>query len=230
MRVHCPEANSVHAAMQRVCEDLASLDEQIAGWSLETYHREIERYGGAAAIAHAESIFCADSAMVIRFLQQTLPGPEREELRPLLGLASLNRLMDDFQLSDQTRERLLHRLRTAYRGELGGDRDLERSLSSRFRIERPAIEGALKGSRPEIQRLLELRCQQTKTPIAELRRLDAAGRLNQSLESVIESILHLSADRMFPLALREHELLAYDFLARMHRSAVARARRQGEVA
>jgi thiopeptide-type bacteriocin biosynthesis protein len=60
-------------------------------------------------------------------------------------------------------------------------------------------------------------------PIAErLRALDQAGRLASSLQSIVGSFVHMSANRLFRSSARAQELVLYDFILRATRSRQAR--------
>src|SRR5439155_12200241 len=49
----------LHAALQPLAEQRI-----VSGFRLDTYRREVERYGGPAAIEAVETIFCVDSDCV----------------------------------------------------------------------------------------------------------------------------------------------------------------------
>jgi thiopeptide-type bacteriocin biosynthesis protein len=63
------------------------------GVSLDTYEREVERYGGAAGIGIAETIFAADSVAVVELLALRNVGPW-DVPKPLLAAVSSHDLLE----------------------------------------------------------------------------------------------------------------------------------------
>ena len=63
-------------------------------FQLDTYEREVERYGGAAGIELAERLFCADSACAIDILGM-LDGDAGNDARWRLALRGIDQLLDD---------------------------------------------------------------------------------------------------------------------------------------
>ncbi len=66
--------------------------------------------------------------------------------------------------------------------------------------------------------------------LAELRRLETAGRLQMSIPDLALSYVHMHVNRMIRSAARAHELVIYDLLGRLHESQAARARGGGRPA
>src|SRR5204862_6197810 len=77
---------------------------------LDTYEREIERYGGPVGIELAERLFCADSACTVDILGM-LDGDAGNDARWRLALRGTDQLLDDLGLDLATRPQVMRRTR-----------------------------------------------------------------------------------------------------------------------
>jgi thiopeptide-type bacteriocin biosynthesis protein len=205
---------------------------QVWRMQLDTYEREVERYGGDEAIEACERIFQADSDAVLAILD-TLDGDEGADARWRIALAGVDRLLGDLAIEPPARLALVGRLRAGYGSELAVDAALERQLGEKYRKERLAIESLLSpdagADHPLAPALAALaaRSRAIAPHAAELRALAASGRLAGGLERVAASLVHMHANRLLHAAARAQELVLCDLLARAYTSREARARRAG---
>jgi thiopeptide-type bacteriocin biosynthesis protein len=123
---------------------------------------------------------------------------------------------------------LLARLRAGFGDEFRADQRLRGQLAERFRAERAALEG-LVAAKPEDDhplaaglRLLAERSARLAPVMDQFRALDADHGLTRPLPSIAASLVHMHLNRLLRSAQRAHELVIYDFLARMQRSLLAR--------
>jgi thiopeptide-type bacteriocin biosynthesis protein len=203
----------------------------LARVQLDTYQREIERYGGPEAMPFAEDIFFRDSQAVLGILE-LLEGDEGADARWRLTLRGMHDLLLDFGLCLDARLALVERLRADFGREHAVDAKVERALGERFRLERADIAALLVTSADAEHPL--------STALAFIARRSAAVRpsieaLDRTLapgarSGVIASLLHMHANRLLLSQQRSQELVLYDFLARHYRSELARARGRGQPA
>src|SRR5262249_59520570 len=78
------------------------------GFQLDTYEREVERYGGPEGIALAERLFHADSEAVLA-LAGRLPEDTRGDVRWRLALLGMDRLLDDLGFDPDSRRAIIRR-------------------------------------------------------------------------------------------------------------------------
>ncbi|MFP3941111.1 MAG: lantibiotic dehydratase [Thermoanaerobaculia bacterium] len=203
-------------------------------WALrfDTYRRETARYGGPAGIALAERLFAADSDAVLAIVA-TLEGEEGTDARWRLALLGAHRLLEDLGFDLEGRLRVATRLRESWTREFRADLRLKRQLGDRHRKERAAIEAVL-GRTPEAEAAygpgyaaFDRRSRELAPTVAELRRRDAAGRLEASVEQMAPSFLHMHANRLIRGEPRSHELVLYELLYRHYRAELGRARAKG---
>ena len=203
---------------------------------LDTYQRETERYGGPAAIDAVEGLFACDSDAVLAILD-LIAGDEGQSAAWQLTLAGIDQLWTDLGLSLDDRLAAAERART----NLGHEHDadgpsrtiIERALGQKFRGERLALEQLLDPAGRQDSPLapglevLDARSRAMAGPVQRLRAAEAAGQLDRPLHGFAWDLAHMYANRMLRVAARAQEMVLYDFLVRLYRSRVARARKGG---
>lgn len=186
---------------------------------LDTYEREVERYGGPEGIELAEQVFQADSECVLGILD-LYEGDSAMDARWRLALAGVDFLIGDLGLDGEARLELLRRLR---------DRsEHAHTLGERYRRERPRIEpliGPAEGVPQDLVQglaILQRRSEAIAPVAAGLRRLATEGRLLQPLETLALSFIHMHVNRLIRATANDHERVIYDFLARLYESRAIR--------
>jgi thiopeptide-type bacteriocin biosynthesis protein len=194
---------------------------------IDTYEREVERYGGAAGIVLAERLFYADSEAAL-----TLVGAVPPEDRWRLALQGCDQLLTDFGLDPAAKRAVVGAARHHLREELRPDAELRHGLGVRFRTEREALEGMLRSGPapafgPDVEAALVTRSVATRSAVAELRGEDRAGALGRPLDFLAGTLLHMHANRLLRSAARTQELLLHDFLCRLYDSSAFLSRGAG---
>ncbi|HXO27222.1 MAG TPA: thiopeptide-type bacteriocin biosynthesis protein, partial [Thermoanaerobaculia bacterium] len=206
---------------------------------LDTYEREVERYGGPFSIGLVERLFQADSDAVMEILDM-LEGDEGADVRWRLAFYGVDALLNDLGLDAEAKLSVLGRMRQGFAQEFTGPADgdgksakaLQVQLDQKFRAERPKLDPLLDaGGDPENSFAPALdvlgRRSRANAPILdELRRLEAAGKLQGRLTDMAVSLAHMHVNRFIRSAARAHEMVLYDFLFQTHRSRAARARKR----
>jgi thiopeptide-type bacteriocin biosynthesis protein len=194
---------------------------------LDTYEREVERYGGPEGVVLAEQVFHADSEAVLA-LAPLLAEDARGDVRWRLACAGIHRLLTDLGFDLEARRDLLHTARSAFAAEFQMDATLRHQIGARFRSERERL-GAILDSTPDADpqlapglEVLRRRSERLTPLVFELRALARSGRLSVPLQELALSYLHMHANRLLPSVHRAHELVLYSFLARLYESQSAR--------
>jgi thiopeptide-type bacteriocin biosynthesis protein len=196
---------------------------------LDTYEREVERYGGGEGIVLAERLFQADSEATAA-VADLLAEDGRGEMRWRLALVGMDLLLTDLGFDLDVKRAVLGRVRDAFAKEFHADVELKRQLGEKFRKERRELEalldpaGAGEGLPAAALAALRRRSEQVAPVAAELRAAAQSGRLTQPLEALAPSYLHMHANRVLRSAQRAQEMGLYDFLARVYESRSARGR------
>jgi class I lanthipeptide synthase len=195
---------------------------------IDTYEREIERYGGAEAIDLAEQLFWADSDAAIDLLRAIGSTGEAAHARWQLAAASVDRLLEDFDLDLDGRAELMHGLRERFGRELQVGGSLRRQLAAKYRQIREDLITLLEGSvEPDHPMGIALTAFAGRSSAARrvaqgLRALAHEGRLTTPITRIVESHVHMTLNRIFRADHRRHELVIYDFLTQVYRQRQAR--------
>jgi thiopeptide-type bacteriocin biosynthesis protein len=213
---------ALHAAAAPLLED-----GRLWRLQLDTYEREVERYGGSEGIVLAERLFQADSEAVLA-LAQELAEDGRGEMRWRLALVGMDLLLTDLGFNLNARRAVLGGVREAFAKEFLANAGLKRQLSEKFRKQRKELEGLVEPDGvaeclpAAALAALRRRSQHLRPVAAALRRAAAAGCLSQSLAELAPSYLHMHANRVLRSGQRAQEMVLYDFLARLYDSRSAR--------
>ncbi len=222
------------ARLRRIIDDLPEFldpllgDGRIARWQLDTYEREVERYGGPAGTEIAERIFHADSEAVLAALDD-LAGDRGAGWRWRLALVGIDRLLADFGLDLAARRDMMGGLRRASGAEFPAGPKLTHQLAQRLRERGDELydlltTGAAGPDHPLAGSLAALdRRSETLAPlVAELRALRARGELTATVEELVPSYIHMFVNRLIRSDARAHELVLYDLLHRLTVSRLVR--------
>jgi thiopeptide-type bacteriocin biosynthesis protein len=217
-----------------VCEaaDILLRESRISKVQLDTYRREIERYGGDAGIDLAEELFWHDSDAAVRILQ-LLARRGREEDRWRLCLRAWDLTLTELGLSFEAKHALVKRSRARLARQCGESKSLHRALGDRFRVERRALEALLNDGQQrghplqDVLSVLGKRSAQLAPVMHAIRGLAASGRLCQPVEGLAANYLHMTANRLLRASHHEQELVLFDMLDRVYEARSARARGRG---
>src|SRR5262249_4922426 len=196
-------------------------------FQLDTYEREVERYGGVEGILLAERLFHADSDAILA-LSDFIGADTRGDLRWRLTLLGMHLLLVDLGFDLVTRRAVIRKTRDQFAAEFHTDAKFSHQLSTKFRPERRGVESLLKNALQSDTHLsdgLEIlrRRSATLVPVmTELRASAEDGTLSRPLTELAPSYLHMHANRLLRCAHRAQELVLYDFLARSYESQGAR--------
>lgn len=219
---------------ETLCEMASQLEGAIHSghvWKVQvdTYVREIERYGGDEGMAVSEEIFWRDSEAVTELLT-LLPGDSGLDARWRIGLLSWDMLLSDlgFDLADKIeftgsmREDALRAMdeRTA----------MKRALGARFRQERKQLESLFDwrdrgggGFLEEAIAVLRNRSARLGPAMDLVRSHFQDGRMSIPRRAFAASHLHMHANRLLRSSHRQQEFVMHDFLNRLYVSSAARA-------
>lgn len=229
-----------HGAPQRLLtEVLPALEATVAPllgdgrlWrmQLDTYDREIERYGGPSGIEWCEQLFHVDSEAVVA-LMELLDGDEGASARWRLAVCGIDLLLDDLGMDANGKRAILGQVREGFFREYGGSKGLRVQLDLKQRAERRAMESLLDampsggGDFAPWIAILKSRSERNAPIVAELRRLEQTRRLTIPLAQIASSLVHMQVNRLIRSDQRAHELVLYDLLSAIYESRAARAAR-----
>lgn len=220
LRVAGPVERLWGEVRQSLEASLAPLSESRAVTRLQygTYFPELARYGGPDSLAACERIFAADSEVTARILTEIDSAKDREAARWQMGFRSLFHLLRAFNLDANTELSLLARYRDAYAKEFNIQASGRNALNAAYRAHRPFFDGVILETTLESDRLFGCRTAAVGAGVS-------SDALNLSpRHNVIDSLLHMSANRLFPERARAHELAIFHVMHKSLESYLARSR------
>jgi class I lanthipeptide synthase len=189
--------------------------------SIDTYEREIERYGGLAGVELMEQAAEADSDAAVEILGQK-PGVLA---RRHLAVASVASLYADAELPLAARLACSVTLRGTWapRGV-----PVAVAFGAQERAERGQVAqtvAALEADDPEPAiRALQQRSAALALALGQLRTLDEEGSLERPLDEVMASLAHMSVNRLLTRGGNVDEARVHHALARIYEGGLARER------
>jgi thiopeptide-type bacteriocin biosynthesis protein len=215
-RLHAEVLPQLEAALQRAVDS-----GRVWRLQLDTYEREVERYGGDRGIELAEQVFHADSDAVLAILR-SLAGEGGLELRWRLALRGIDLLFDALGLSFEQKRALARTARERYGREFGVDGTFRGAVGQRYRTERVSLETLLDPGQEPPARLvpgleaLRERSLRIAAGGAELRELENIRRFPAALTDVAGSYAHMHVNRLLRSGHRAQELVLYELLDRYY--------------
>ncbi|MFB7454570.1 lantibiotic dehydratase [Streptomyces sp. NPDC056194] len=177
---------------------------------LDTYEREIERYGGPLGIRLSELLFREDSEVAVRALE-SLGERAGAEDRWRTALVGIDRLLTGLGLARAEKRALVTAARDRFRSEFHVDRTVQRGIDERFRRERAGLEQML-----VVPEETDEASAAVSPLAAELREGVRTGRITRPFTALAGTYVHLHANRVLRSAARAQELVLYDFLSRLY--------------
>jgi lantibiotic biosynthesis protein len=221
-RLHAEVLPSLEAAAAPLLEA-----GQLWRMQLDTYEREVERYGGGRGAELAEQVFAADSEAVLTIMGP-LCGDAGLDLRWRLAMRGMDLIFDDLGLALEEKRSIARRAREGYGREFGIDGNFRGRVGQRHRAERARLEALLDpGQAPPTPldagvEALRRRSLQLAPVTAELRQLAQSGRLSATLADIAMSYAHMHVNRLLRSAQRAQELVLYELLDRAYSAQAGR--------
>ncbi len=228
IRFRCTDITLIGKIINTVFFTVQELIDEGFIWSiqLDTYQRELERYG-SNTIELSEKLFFHDSQMIVNFLG-LIEGEEGEKLRWLFALRAMYSFLDSFEYTDDKKLRLMETLKTSFGQEFGMSRPLKKQLDEKYRNHRGEIEAFMgmkrdqAGDYSSLLNLLKIKEKNILHLVQATIRLKEEDNLKVAINNFLASHLHMLMNRLFPAKNRLHELVCYDFLYRYIRSKIAK--------
>ena len=229
-RMQAGSARDITAVRKAVEKTAAALfgDGRIHRVAFETYHREVERYGGPEALDLAEQLFHIDSEAALHLLETLTRGTAGPHARWQAAIIGVDRLLADLGFDVAGRLAVMRRTREDWARQLRVDADTRRQFGRRFRALEPELRGILADGVTEnhplaaVRKVFEQRSEHNRSRIERLRALEREGVLIRPLAEVAESYVHMHLNRLFRAEQNLHEIVIYDFLVQLYTKQLAR--------
>lgn len=231
VRFHCTEPTNKSHEWYLITEQLQNLinafivEEQAIKITVDTYFREMERYG-EETIELSEDLFFHDSIAVTEFLS-LIDGNEGEILRWKFALIDIDVLLDDFDYDLKDKLRILSIMESNFIKEFSYDNHdyrliLARSLSSKYRNLRKDISKILSDEEDEYKELYDCFKKRSESNQISLKKYHDIPV--ETKDSLMISYIHMTLNRLLLVNQRRHEVILYYFLKKYYESTNARAK------
>lgn len=200
----------------------SKLESEIDNFYVDTYKREIERYG-IETIEDCETIFCLDSNLIIELLSE-LSGfnDENEDFRLLLGVLLIDMYLEIANKNNIDKLSFVSNNRDAFLNEHSYSKLVKQKLSEKYRDKKNLIESFIYYNQyhEDFNTIINL-INDYKEKISEIL-TPILGKKSINKDSVLSSIIHMSINRLYYSHQRTCEMYVYDILAKYYLSIEAR--------
>nr|WP_315029496.1 thiopeptide-type bacteriocin biosynthesis protein [uncultured Chryseobacterium sp.] len=221
IRFKCKNSQNIGLIINEVHQALNPLVVQDLVWKvqLDTYNREIERYG-TESMELSEVLFHHDSIMVVNYLNSF----NDENLRWLFSLAAIDNHLDIFNYDLKEKYNLLNSLGLGFRSEFNSSKYLNQGLNDKYRLHKKEIENVMEApnEHPLFYHILTHKKNNLKEVADEILGLKENNRLDINFDELNSSYIHMLMNRIFATENRKFEMVCYDFLARYYKSKIAK--------
>jgi thiopeptide-type bacteriocin biosynthesis protein len=192
---------------------------------IDTYTREVERYGGPVAVELCETLFHYDSEAAVELLPHLTDDP-RADRRWRLALLGADRLLTDLcpRLDDQ--RTLLRRARDDLRVELKMTNEVMGRIGDRFRSDAREVTALLGTNESDdwatAKAIFHRRSRSNEPVIARLNRVITGRWAESAFTGLTTSVLHMFLNRLLLTAHLPQELILYEYLLRDRNTQAAR--------
>lgn len=223
LRFHLTDFSKIGGVLESIKTQFIPYIEEGIIWKvqLDTYSRELERYG-YKTMQLSEQIFTHDSNMMIE-LFSLIEGEEGEEIRWLFCLRAIDDFISAFNLGIEQKISLFDRLKTGFGIEFRIDRTMKKKINEKYRNHRSKIKSfmaldELNEYYLPLFHILEHKRKAIDTIAKEIIHSKEVEPLDFDFELFLESHVHMITNRIFRFKNRLHELVCYDFLFKHYMS------------
>jgi thiopeptide-type bacteriocin biosynthesis protein len=182
---------------------------------LDTYSREIERYG-KKSIELSETLFYYDSVAILSFLN-SFEGDYREEIRWLFALKYVDAFLNSFEFTLAQKVELTKRQKDSFSGEFNFQKAQREYVKSTYREKKEQINNVLRSIDKcdklyLIERIMIEYKLNTEIICKSILSLEKRNNLGVSFSNFIASHIHMILNRLFHSRQRLNEALVYSLL------------------
>lgn len=181
---------------------------------LDTYQRELDRYG-YNCMPVFEQLFYADSKMNIQLLNHCEEHGRLNDLW-ICGLYSMHTLCTIFELTIDEKERFLEWILTSFRAEFNAYSETTKEINQRYNEQKAVIQDLfLRGNTEGFNSFVTI----VEERNADIKKLVDEIKMQYPVKSdqyrFLNSVIHMSINRLFRSHQRMYEYLITDFLKRI---------------
>ncbi|KAA1247642.1 thiopeptide-type bacteriocin biosynthesis protein [Aquimarina sp. RZ0] len=221
IRFHLTDVLHIGSVILHINKALQSYvqDDIIYKVQLDTYIREIERYG-AATIAFSEKLFSKESDMLL----QAIEIIKDDTLFFLFVIKAIDTILTNFKYSLKEKVQLTSLNRDRFKEEFLADKKLTKQLDKKYRTIQHELYSffSTTDQNEDYLILYQLLHQYTTKTEEEVSSIINCLTNDKELQkgSLISSYIHMLVNRAFRSKQRFYELVCYDFLTKYYKSSL----------
>lgn len=224
VRLHFTDTNNLQGAINSIKLLIEPFIKNMLVWKIQvdTYQREIERYG-EGLIEQAESLFFYDSEATLSILE-VLGNSLSENNRWLVAIRSVDKFLSDFKFGLPEKEKFTLLRKNDFANEFGAGKNSKIHLSKKFRLHIALIKIVLDGKNAadtELRLLLSILDQRSSKNRSIANEIIAKCSKSE-LEEYLKSYIHMNVNRFFKSKQGLYEFVIYDFLNMYYKSEIAK--------
>lgn len=190
---------------------------------LDTYNREIERYGNLL-IEETESLFYIDSECILSILRIL---NNNETYRWMISIPLIDSLLTDFSIDLASKQEIMNDLSSSFKTEFGFNEYNSKQFNHKYRENKITIESILghsiiNKSFVNLYNPIEIRSKKLTHIVDNIHFKIVENKIDVSLHQLIKSYIHMMMNRLFIEKNRIYELIIYEFLNRYYTSQIAK--------
>lgn len=185
---------------------------EISNISIETYKREIERYG-QNTIEDAETLFYKNSEFTLLCL------PYDDEDKIIFGVFYINEILDKLNLEVQEKLSWIQNFNGTFKEEFNADKNLNSQLDKKYRKFKLKLIDFIESDEFSDERnAIISHVEECDSILQNVLKHHQNQSLEISLQSFFQSIFHMNINRLFVSNQRLFEMVIYDYLLRYYKS------------
>ncbi|WP_027392686.1 thiopeptide-type bacteriocin biosynthesis protein [Aquimarina latercula] len=220
LRLHVTDIRNIADIMQSFSSTMQSYvtDDIIYKIQLDTYYRELERYG-ANTIHISEELFYHESNMLLE--SKTLI--EDENLYFLFIMKTIDQFLNSCNYEMQEKLSFAVNKRDAFKIEFNADKTLNKQLDQKYRKIKNDLSNFLKSTYSQnefnvLDKIINTKEKVTIKLIQEIINHNKEGSLEVRFDYLIGSHIHMLVNRAFRSRQRFYELVIYDLFCKYYKS------------
>lgn len=184
---------------------------EISNLIIDTYKRELERYG-KNTIEYAEELFFKSSELILNFLEYD------DEEKIMVALFYIDCILSELGLSNEEKINWIKNYDNSFKIEFNADKSLNNQLKKKFVNFQPTyLEFIQSNEFEEIRNLITNNISEIHIVMEKILELEKKECLNVGMKDFFQSIFHMHINRLFVSSQRLFEMIIYDYLLRFYK-------------
>lgn len=188
--------------------------EEISNILIDTYNREIERYG-ESTIEDAETLFHKNS----EFTSKCIHYDDEEKI--MVSLFYIDEILNKINFPNQEKLDWIKDFNEAFKKEFNADKKLNSQLDKKYREFKPKYVDFIQSEEFSEERGMVIsNIEESSFALQNIIRHHENQSLGMSLQDFFQSIFHMNINRIFVSNQRLFEMIIYDYITRYYKSLV----------